>query len=316
MKINDKAITDELVAIRRAVGAPLEAFNKPWVSFPDKIKTPDGVEVNLGDIVPVGGFLGVSDPRTGEIHHATVNIKNMQSLTEGDVVRNFRSVIAGVSNFFSGRDTPRVIHLSMCQTIIEKQKKGQYDTKYHASQNENHERQVLVKNGEKPLPLRVCKHCLKKLGYDTSRANLTDFGFSDFFKKSAPTFRELPPRSEHDPADNYPSNWSRVSAQYREFKRWRCECCKVNLRSDKDLLHTHHIDGVKAHSSHGNFMALCFLCHSAQPGHDEHMRDPDAKSRVERLREEQELPRVCEKCIKPGSGRGMPRQSQAAFRWP
>jgi hypothetical protein len=39
----------------------------------------------------------------------------------------------------------------------------------------------------------------------------------------------------------------------------------------KDLLHVHHINGVKSDNSEMNLRVLCQYCHGEQPNH-EHMK--------------------------------------------
>ena len=43
--------------------------------------------------------------------------------------------------------------------------------------------------------------------------------------------------------------------------------CKVDLSSAPDLLHTHHINGVKNDNAPGNLRVLCASCHRRQPKH-------------------------------------------------
>ncbi|MBQ3033875.1 MAG: hypothetical protein IJD28_05815, partial [Deferribacterales bacterium] len=50
-----------------------------------------------------------------------------------------------------------------------------------------------------------------------------------------------------------------------------CEVCGVDLHSNRNLLHVHHIDGVKSNNISTNLMCVCAECHKKQPMHD-HMR--------------------------------------------
>ena len=124
--------------------------------------------------------------------------------------------------------------------------------------------------------LKVCKYCLMNLNYNnynTDKINaFNKFSLEEFFEKYHTRFKHKPKRRAGGENDSlYTKDWNQISKKYRESKNWQCEQCRVDLSSKKNLLHTHHIDGVKIHNNISNLSALCVICHSEQPDH-QHMK--------------------------------------------
>ncbi len=67
--------------------------------------------------------------------------------------------------------------------------------------------------------------------------------------------------------DGYTADWPAVSWAVRREARWRCQACGVNLRGARHLLHTHHKNRNKQDNRPVNLIALCVICHCAQPKH-------------------------------------------------
>ncbi len=74
--------------------------------------------------------------------------------------------------------------------------------------------------------------------------------------------------------DAYDRNWDYISRAYRACKGWCCESCGVDLSDHHEILHTHHINGVKYDISFNNLKALCVLCHSEQHNHEHITKTP------------------------------------------
>ena len=91
------------------------------------------------------------------------------------------------------------------------------------------------------------------------------------------------------PECNYTADWSRVSSELRARKNWTCECCGVDLKSQKELLHAHHMDGNRGNNKHSNLKSLCILCHKKQPMHENMDIRADEKMRLLKIREKQDL---------------------------
>ena len=65
---------------------------------------------------------------------------------------------------------------------------------------------------------------------------------------------------------NYQSKWWRdYSWLYRHVQDWQCEECTLPLDSDRQYLHTHHLNGT-LYNDPKDLKALCIACHSEQEG--------------------------------------------------
>jgi hypothetical protein len=144
------------------------------------------------------------------------------------------------------------------------------------------------------VPLRVCKNCLARLYPKRSKEEIKDicdnFDLGQFLDKQDTRFADLPSRrADSSPPDNYPDDWDRISARYRQSVGWVCERCGVDLSAPEHhrLLQTHHVNGVRSYNNRSNLRALCVLCHSESPSHH-HMRvKPEDRELIESLRREQ-----------------------------
>lgn len=136
---------------------------------------------------------------------------------------------------------------------------------------ETHDR---IENG-KIVRLNVCKNCLMELSYNGYRDHYKDrqvyeaFRIDEFFKKYASQFKEKPQYTDRDaPPNEYSENFEQISYSFRDINGWQCSNCLVVLRNDKDLLDTHHINGIKSDDSWENLQSLCIRCHSEKPYHE------------------------------------------------
>lgn len=172
-----------------------------------------------------------------------------------------------------------VAHCSTLQAMI----RGGRKKRYVVSQKESNIFNLNIISGnavrKSEYPLSVCKNCLDALTWDgyvktwtTSQKNrcVSHFEVKSFFEKYPRSLMSDGYLREDSPLNRYPSNWMLISKRYRESKRWACEECGVNLINNKDLLHTHHINGQKNDCHYSNLKALCIGCHAKQPLH-EHM---------------------------------------------
>ena len=87
----------------------------------------------------------------------------------------------------------------------------------------------------------------------------------------------------------YTPDWREVSARYKTRVGFTCEICSVDLKDDRDLLHVHHVDGVKTNNRPSNLQALCADCHRKQPDHGRMRVSHADTQRIATLRRKQNL---------------------------
>lgn len=149
-------------------------------------------------------------------------------------------------------------------------------------------------NTEGEADLGVCKNCLKILnykGYSTQSPQVKNqvfnsFSFEQFFEVYSSYFKSLPVNSKKH-TSGYTPDWSSISAKLRSDLNYTCEQCGVYLKSEKRLLHTHHINGNKADNERDNLRVLCADCHKKQPHHDHIYVSNSDILKINQLRREQ-----------------------------
>ena len=162
--------------------------------------------------------------------------------------------------------------------------------------------------------LWVCQNCLKKLNYKGAKHGSThhiarDFDIGDFFSTYSSFFPHLPRRHAGRSEDEvYSQDWPNIAAKYKADKDFKCEDCGVNLRSQKSLLHVHHLNGVKGDNRPGNLEALCVACHREQPQHKRMFIKHSDMQTINRLRREQGL-------LRRGNWGKVIKSCDPALRW-
>jgi hypothetical protein len=146
---------------------------------------------------------------------------------------------------------------------------------------------------QREIQLNVCKNCLSAynyLGYNSKSSKekeeiVTNFNIKSFFSKYENYFSDLPTQTNETINEIiYTQNWKKISLSYRMSVNWHCELCGVDLSNHKQLLDTHHRDGVKKHTSIQNLIALCKLCHSGQYQHQHMLITEEEKNIIYELR--------------------------------
>lgn len=143
--------------------------------------------------------------------------------------------------------------------------------------------------------LKVCKYCLGEVNYrgyarGGNRYRIfEDFTLAEFFATYSSFFPHMPKRWAGERDALYTVDWPIISGQIKADKGFRCEQCGIDLGEHRQLLHVHHINGVKTDNAPGNLRVLCADCHQKQADH-EHLFVPHEDMKlITRLRREQEI---------------------------
>lgn len=191
-------------------------------------------------------------------------------------------------------------HFAECSTIQTMKQAGRYEKRYHAVNNPDGI--FTIKDGASnsaEVALLPCQNCLKHInyrGYKDYRSPKTSifqsFKLEDLFSTYSTVFKDLPITDYQKLKVGYSDGWDEISRNYRSGQGYTCECCKVNLSKNKNLLHTHHINGVKQDNDFVNLKALCIDCHRKQPLHDHVRISHQEMQLINKLRREQGLLKV------------------------
>lgn len=257
------------------------------------------------------GSFGDSHLKSTSIQLETIGIE-VEDLSELTPLEDHTLVYKGERVILYIRDVREVedisklpkFHVAHCSTLQGMIRSGR-KRRYVVSQKESNIFSLNFMNGntirKAEHPLDVCKNCLDILNWEgyiktwtLNQKNdcVSQFEVKKFFEKYPRKLVNNGYLREDSPLNRYPSNWMLISKRYRESKRWACEECGVNFFNNKDLLHTHHINGQKNNCHYSNLKALCIGCHAKQPLH-EHMYSntkvqADIK-RVEDIRRSQKI---------------------------
>ena len=191
-------------------------------------------------------------------------------------------------------------HVAYCITLENMQSKGRYH-RYVAKNDidgvflidgKNKDSQEYIKGD---TDLKVCKNCMKHLnykGYEGSSLGIKkqlfdNFSLEEFFEKYQQFFKHKPKYKAGELESTYVDNWSEISISYRNSVNWVCENCSVGLTQYTELLHTHHINGVKQDNSKSNLKALCCECHANEPDHGHMVISYKQKAQLRKIRLDQ-----------------------------
>lgn len=183
-------------------------------------------------------------------------------------------------------------HISDCKTLQSMRANGRFE-RYVVTNQTTGEFVVDSGYGETKAKLKVCQNCLRKLNYKGCNSGtpiskvVQEFDMKEFFATYSSFFPHMPSRLADSAPDGYTDDWSRVSSHYRVEKNFECEQCGVNMKSNKSLLHVHHISGVKSDNSPRNLKAVCADCHSKEPLHDHMFLSHRERQIINDLRREQ-----------------------------
>ncbi|HAS8421895.1 TPA: HNH endonuclease [Vibrio vulnificus] len=199
-----------------------------------------------------------------------------------------------VTLYIKANGTSARFHVSDCSTLQGMRASGRFE-RYVVTNNTSGEFLVDTSYGEKKARLKVCQNCLRKLNYKgcNTTTNITsvvqNFNMAEFFATYSSFFPHMPSRRAETAESGYSDDWSKISSHYRVEKNFECEECKVNMRSQRALLHVHHVNGVKSDNRPSNLRALCIDCHSKQPMHEHMALSHRERQTINDLRKQQGL---------------------------
>ncbi len=226
---------------------------------PIDIDLDTGIDINLSDLEFIEGIL---------------SYKGRQVFLY--IPDQGRNIVGVLENPESGRR----FHVADCSTLKQMRDRNRFD-RYVVTNNLSGEFKVngldYISNThiEGDAELKVCKNCLKALNYDgyaidSSNRNsvFNSFKIDTFFETYSTVFKYLPKRIQGIYGSGYSKDWEDVSKKYRTKMNYVCEECKTDFSNNKNLLHTHHISGVKHNNNDSNLKAVCADCHKKEPMHE------------------------------------------------
>jgi len=261
-----------------AMGAVDTNFTLDVKFDPIDIQLDTGIDIDLKDIEDTEGIL---------------SYKGRQVLL---YIPDQGHNIAGV---LESPEQGRRFHIADCTTLKQMRERNRFD-RYIVTNNLSGKFQV---NGvdnvtghhmEGDAELKVCKNCLKALNYNgyavgtSSKSSVFNaFKIDTFFETYSTVFKYLPKRIQGIYGSAYTQDWEHISARYRGMMNYICEECETDFSNNKNLLHTHHISGVKSDNSDSNLKAVCADCHKKEPMHEHIFIDHDDMLKIYELRRNQ-----------------------------
>ena len=192
-------------------------------------------------------------------------------------------------------------HVADCSTLEKMRKNGRLeryvvtnklDGLFKISRGANEYRDA--QEGE--AKLQICQSCLEAINYEGFKNTpkgpkkqnfVATFNLSNFFDTYSSFFKYMPSGIADNQKESYTDDWQQISNKIKEKFQYVCQQCRVDLKSNKRLLQTHHKNGVKADNTDGNLTPLCADCHRKQPLHT-HLFVPHKDTQtINHLRKEQ-----------------------------
>lgn len=245
-------------------------------------------------------------------------IREIVSKEDGILIYEGKQVIIYINTPFEDEESlsqklenKTRFHFSDCYTIDQMKSANRYE-RYVVTNNTDgwfhvfpYDREAKThKKEEIKCELRPCQNCLKKLNYKNYKSSgqrqrsdiINNFSIKELFNDYSLNLEKLPVKSTSLNVQEYPRNWTKLSEEFRRKNNWTCDCCKAKLNNERQLIHVHHINGIKNDCALKNLRCLCLLCHAKQPHHDHMKVDIVARRKIEATRTTQNLTKDCSNC--------------------
>lgn|SRR5690606_10335391 len=251
-----------------------------------------GIEIQLSDLESVDGLLAYKGRH---------------------VILYIRDHAGGFDDAIRDPENGKRFHVADCETLEYMRSQGRFE-RYVVTQSTTGDFEISgtsyatgrIASGV--ARLKVCKNCLRKLNYDSyalarssERNKKRDaFDLLKFFETYSTRFRQLPRGlADRQEASGYSPSWPETSRRLREAASFTCEGCTVSLRDHPELLHVHHVNGIKNDDRRSNLRVLCKDCHRKEPMHGHIFISRKEMSIITRLRTEQGVrPRDWEEALR------------------
>lgn len=274
IKINDGEITSELERIRKSVGGRKRDDFKPGPPV-------ERIEISI----------------KGEEIKLLFHPSNL-------LIQNDRPVFVYIRDHTTipfPRDPQRrnKIHFTFCQKLQEKDKEGEFYSRYCVTNRTDDKYYVDVRGNEvREERLYPCQFCLEMVAYHDFILNLSRDHRHQIVKKFSAKdgmdllgkyfkiFRNHVSGLRPDTMKTgYSDDWKNISLVFRLSKKYICNRCGVRTNHNLTLMDSHHKDGDKRNNHYDNLECLCKICHSEE--HPHYPISSEIRLRIEEKRRQQ-----------------------------
>jgi len=241
----------------------LTNFNELWRAV-NKIKIDIVAKTELGIFEKEGLDTDLSDV------FQTIEGELFTILKNGDI----RKTIIHICEVrqYNGTYTLPKFHIFECQTIT-KMRNNNRGHRYKKASGNDGEFWIIRGNDKRFSPLNICNYnCLEQYNriYQKNK-RVNDFNVEEYLNEP---LKHIEPyiKVENDMTTiptSYANNWSNISNGQKEYHKWICQKCFIDLsnKSMRKFLHTHHMDANISNNKHENLEVLCIECHSNEFQH-------------------------------------------------